>query len=151
MLEDRAGKDVAFLAQNVKKFLEAARKRPELARLIPTFLPNVPQVFVNVDRDKVLKQGIDLGQVYQTLQTFMGGFFVNYFNRFGRMAGIYRGGRRLSDRCEERRSVLRAQCERRTGPARCHLEYQEYRRSGIHDALQRISLRANQRLRRARL
>src|SRR5213082_36185 len=60
ILEDRAGKDVAFLAQNVKTFLDAARKRPELATLIPTFLPNVPQVFVKVDRDKVLKQGIDL-------------------------------------------------------------------------------------------
>src|SRR2546425_182521 len=89
ILEERAGKDVAFLAQNVKTFLDAARKRPELATLIPTFLPNVPQVFVNVDRDKVLKQGIDLGQVYQTLQTFMGGFFVNYFNRFGRTWQVY--------------------------------------------------------------
>src|SRR5205809_3033879 len=89
ILEDRAGKDVAFLAQNLKTFLEAARKRPELGTLIPTFLPNVPQVFVDVDRDKVLKQGIDLGQVYQTLQTFMGGFFVNYFNRFGRTWQVY--------------------------------------------------------------
>src|SRR6266513_955787 len=89
ILEDRAGKDVAFLAQNVKTFLDAARKRPELATLIPTFLPNVPQVFVKFDRDKVLKQGIDLGQVYQTLQTFMGGFFVNYFNRFGRTWQVY--------------------------------------------------------------
>jgi HAE1 family hydrophobic/amphiphilic exporter-1 len=89
LLEDRAGKDVAFLAQNLKTFLDAARKRPELGTLIPTFLPNVPQVFVDVDRDKVLKQGIDLGQVYQTLQTFMGGFFVNYFNRFGRTWQVY--------------------------------------------------------------
>jgi HAE1 family hydrophobic/amphiphilic exporter-1 len=89
ILEDRAGKDVPFLAQNLKRFLEAASKRPELSRLIPTFLPAVPQVFVDVDRDKVLKQGIDLGQVYQTLQTFMGGFFVNYFNRFGRTWQVY--------------------------------------------------------------
>ena len=89
ILEDRAGKDIAFLAQNVKAFLDAARKRPELATLIPTFLPNVPQVFVDVDRDKAVKQGIDLGQVYQTLQTFMGGFFVNYFNRFGRTWQVY--------------------------------------------------------------
>jgi hydrophobic/amphiphilic exporter-1 (mainly G- bacteria), HAE1 family len=49
----------------------------------------VPQVFVKVDRDKVLKQGVDLAQVYQTLQTFMGGFFVNYFNRFGRQWQVY--------------------------------------------------------------
>ncbi len=89
MLEDRAGKDVPFLAQNVKTFLEAAHKRPELGTLIPTFLPNVPQVFVKVDRDKVVKQGIDLTSVYQTLQTFMGGFFVNYFNRFGRTWQVY--------------------------------------------------------------
>src|SRR3989442_15908558 len=89
MLEDRAGKDVPFLAQNVKTFLDAARKRPELGTLIPTFLPNVPQVFVKVDRDKVVKQGIDLTSVYQTLQTFMGGFFVNYFNRFGRTWQVY--------------------------------------------------------------
>jgi len=57
--------------------------------MITTFLPSVPQVLVKVDRDKVLKQGIDLGQVYQTLQTFMGGFFVNYFNRFGRTWQVY--------------------------------------------------------------
>jgi hydrophobic/amphiphilic exporter-1 (mainly G- bacteria), HAE1 family len=89
VLEDRAGKDVSFLAQNLKTFLEAARKRPELAGMTTTFLPAVPQVFVKVDRDKVLKQGIDLGSVYQTLQTFMGGFFVNYFNRFGRQWQVY--------------------------------------------------------------
>src|SRR5436190_1550271 len=89
ILEDRTGKDIAFLAKNMKTFLDAARKRPELGTLIPTFLPNVPQVFVDVDRDKVVKQGIDLGQVYQTMQTFMGGFFVNYFNRFGRTWQVY--------------------------------------------------------------
>src|SRR5216110_337677 len=89
VLEDRSGKDIGFLAQNMQTFLAAARKRPELGTLIPTFQPNVPQVFVNVDRDKVIKQGIDLAQVYQTLQTFMGGFFVNYFNRFGRTWQTY--------------------------------------------------------------
>jgi HAE1 family hydrophobic/amphiphilic exporter-1 len=89
ILEDRAGKDLPFLAQNLQTFLEAAHKRPELSGLIPTFLPAVPQIFVNIDRDKVLKQGIDLGQVYQTLQTFMGGYFVNYFNRFGRTWQVY--------------------------------------------------------------
>jgi HAE1 family hydrophobic/amphiphilic exporter-1 len=54
-----------------------------------TFLPSVPQVYVKVDRDKVLKQGMDLGQVYQTIQTFMGGYFVNYFTRFGRQWQVY--------------------------------------------------------------
>jgi len=89
VLEDRAGKDISFLGENVNKFLDAARKRPELARVTTTFAPSVPQLFVKVDRDKVLKQGVDLGQVYQTLQTFMGGYFINYFNRFGRQWQVY--------------------------------------------------------------
>ncbi|MGE5844398.1 MAG: efflux RND transporter permease subunit, partial [Syntrophaceae bacterium] len=89
ILEDRAGKDLAFLAEQTNKFLDAARKRPELAGVSSTFRPNVPQVFVDVDRDKVLKQGVALSDVYKTLQCFMGGAFVNYFNRFGRQWQIY--------------------------------------------------------------
>ena len=89
MLEDRSGQDIAFLAQNTDRFLQAARQRPEFASLTTTFIPSAPQVFADsVDR-KVLKQGVDLGSVYQTLQAFMGGFFVNYFNRFGRVWQVY--------------------------------------------------------------
>jgi len=89
VLEDRSGRDVAFLAQNVAKFMDAARKRKELAQITTTFLPAVPQVFVHVDRDKVLKQGVSLADVYQTLQCYLGGIFVNYFNRFGRQWQVY--------------------------------------------------------------
>src|SRR2546427_1375370 len=89
MLEDRSGQDIAFLAQNTDRFLQAARQRPEFASLTTTFIPTAPQVFADVDRDKVLKQGVDLGSVYQTLQAFMGGVFVNYFNRFGRVWQVY--------------------------------------------------------------
>ncbi len=89
MLEDRSGQDIEFLAQNTDRFLQAARKRPEFAALTTTFIPTAPQVFADVDRDKVLKQGVDLGSVYQTLQAFMGGVFVNYFNRFGRVWQVY--------------------------------------------------------------
>jgi HAE1 family hydrophobic/amphiphilic exporter-1 len=89
ILEDRAGKDVSFLAGNVAKFMEAARKRPEIASISTTFLPSVPQVYVKVDRDKALKQGVDLAEVYKTLQAFMGGYFIDYFNRFGRQWQVY--------------------------------------------------------------
>ena len=89
ILQDRSGKDIPFLAQNTQKFIAAAQKRPELARVITTFLPDVPSYFVNVDRDKVLAQGVDIGQVYTTLQAYMGGLFVNYFNRFGRQWQVY--------------------------------------------------------------
>ena len=89
MLEDRAGRDPEFLAENTAKFLAAARQRPEFALLFTTLLPSVPQLFAEVDRDKALKQGINLASVYQTLQAFLGGAFVNYFNRFGRVWQTY--------------------------------------------------------------
>jgi len=89
ILEDRAGRDPSFLTANLDAYMAAAAKRKELSGLSTSYLPNVPQVFINVDRDKVLKQGLDLGEVYKTLQTFMGGYFVNYFNRFGRQWQVY--------------------------------------------------------------
>ncbi|MEI8312412.1 MAG: efflux RND transporter permease subunit [Verrucomicrobiota bacterium] len=89
VLQDRSGKDLTFLTENVKKFLAACKDRPELAGVSTTFAPGVPQVLMKVDRDKALKQNLDLGSVYQTLQTFMGGYFVNYFNRFGRQWQVF--------------------------------------------------------------
>jgi HAE1 family hydrophobic/amphiphilic exporter-1 len=90
VLEDRGGKDVEFLAENVQKFISAAAKRPEIAPgMITTFLPSVPQQYLEVDRKKVLKQGVALNDVYRTIQAYMGGLFVNYFNRFGRQWQVY--------------------------------------------------------------
>jgi len=90
VLEDRAGRDVQFLAGNVQKFMAAAAKRPEIAPgMVTTFLPSVPQQYLNVDREKVLKQGVGLTDVYRTVQAYMGGLFVNYFNRFGRQWQVY--------------------------------------------------------------
>jgi HAE1 family hydrophobic/amphiphilic exporter-1 len=89
LLEDRSGGDVKFLSDNLNKFMAAARKRPEIGSVSTTFLPSVPQQFVDVDRDKVIKQGVDINDVYRTIQTFMGGLFVNYFNRFGRQWQVY--------------------------------------------------------------
>ena len=89
VLEDRAGKDVEFLNSNLNRFMAAARKRPEIASLSTTFLGSVPQQFIDVDRDKVIKQGVAIADVYQTIQAFMGGLFINYFNRFGRQWQVY--------------------------------------------------------------
>ena len=89
ILEDRSGGSIQFLSKNVNTFLDAARKRPEIGTLSTTFLPSVPQKFVDVNRDKVLKQGISLSDVYRTIQAFMGGYFINYFNRFGRQWQVY--------------------------------------------------------------
>ncbi len=89
ILEDRSGSDIQFLSKNLATFMEEARKRPEIGSLSTTFLPSVPQQFVQVDRDKVLKQGVALNDVYRTIQSFMGGYFINYFNRFGRQWQVY--------------------------------------------------------------
>ena len=89
MLEDRAGKDPQFLNQNLAKFMAAARKRPELGSISTTALPAAPQVYVDVDRPRVIAQGVQLSDVYKTMQTFMGGVLVNYFNQFGRQWQVY--------------------------------------------------------------
>src|SRR4029077_20035034 len=88
-LQDRTGGSLELLNQNVQTFLDAARKRPELAGLASQFTASGPHVFANVDRDKVLKQGVALGDVYQTMQTFLGGLFVNQFSRFGRQWRVF--------------------------------------------------------------
>jgi len=89
VLEDRGGEGIPYLAANVDKFLAAASKCPEIAGITSSMLPSVPQEYVDVDRDKVLKLGVPISDVYSTLQTYMGGVFVNYFNRFGRQWQVY--------------------------------------------------------------
>lgn len=89
VLEDRSGGTTEFLAQNLNKFVAAAQKRPEIAGVQSTALPSVPQIYADVDREKVMRQGVNIGDVYETMQTFMGGYLVNYFNRFGRQWQVY--------------------------------------------------------------
>src|ERR1700688_2022228 len=91
-LQDRSGDSVDFLYQNLQKFLTAARKRPELQGVNAVFRAGVPQVYVDVDRDKVIKQGVPIGDVYQTLQAFLGAVYVNQFNRFGRQWRVFMSG-----------------------------------------------------------
>ena len=114
ILEDRAGKDVAFLAQNVKTFLDAARKRPELGTLIPTFLPNVPQVFVECRSRQSAQAGNRSRSGLSDAPDIHGRLFRELLQPLRtNLAGLHRSGRRLPHRCEECGSVLRAQCERR--------------------------------------
>jgi HAE1 family hydrophobic/amphiphilic exporter-1 len=89
MLQDRTGGTVEQLFDNLEKLTQAARKRPELASLVSTFRPSVPQLYIDVDQDRVLKQGLQFADVYQTLQSFLGGAYVNQFNRFGRQWKVY--------------------------------------------------------------
>jgi HAE1 family hydrophobic/amphiphilic exporter-1 len=89
MLEDRAGLPIEQLAAHVGRFMAAAAKRPELSRLNSTFRPAVPQMFARVNDELALKEGVDIGDLYNTLSAFMGGAYVNDFNRFGRVWRVY--------------------------------------------------------------
>jgi HAE1 family hydrophobic/amphiphilic exporter-1 len=98
-LQDRSGGPVEFLSQNLQKFLEACRKRPELTGVTSQFSASIPQIYADVDRDKALKQGVAVADVYQTLQAYLGGLYLNQFNRFGRQWRVF-----LQAEGEERRS-----------------------------------------------
>lgn len=84
MLEDRAGVSVDDLSATADRLVAASRTRPELANVISTFRPAVPQYIVDVDNDKMQTLGISPTESYNTLQTFLGGLYVNDFNVFGR-------------------------------------------------------------------
>lgn len=88
-LQDKSGASLDFLTQNTAKFVEACRKRPELSGVTSPFSAAVPQVFADVDQAKALKQGVAVGDIYQSLQALMGGLYINQFNRFGRQWKVY--------------------------------------------------------------
>jgi HAE1 family hydrophobic/amphiphilic exporter-1 len=89
VLEDRSGGTIDFLAKNTQIFMAELRKRPEFSGAMTTALFGVPQVGVNVDNPKAMTQQIPLDQLYQTVQTFMGGSLINFFNRFGLQWQVY--------------------------------------------------------------
>lgn len=89
ILEDRTGGEVKFIAENTRKFIQEASKRPELSRVFTTALWDVPQIYIEVDKAQAMVQGVSLSDAYETLQTFLGGYFVNYFNRFGLQWQVY--------------------------------------------------------------
>ncbi len=88
-LEDRAGGSLAELARVARRIVEEANQSPQLAEVFTSFRPEVPQVFVHLDRAKAKALGVDVSDVFETLQVFMGGLYVNDFDRFGRVFRVY--------------------------------------------------------------
>ena len=89
MIQDRAGKTPQYLSENLMKFIQAANARPEIARAFSTFQATVPQRYMDIDKEKALKLGINLNDLYSTVGAFMGGSYVNDFTRFGRLYKTY--------------------------------------------------------------
>jgi HAE1 family hydrophobic/amphiphilic exporter-1 len=88
-LQDRRGNTPEYLAQQTQRFMEAARKRPEIGRIATLYRAAVPQVYADVDRSKVLKSGVALTDVNTTLGALLGSAYINDFNRFGRVYKVY--------------------------------------------------------------
>jgi hydrophobic/amphiphilic exporter-1 (mainly G- bacteria), HAE1 family len=90
MLQDRSGTlTVQQLGEQAQRFMDAARKRPELANLFTSFNPNYPQVKVELDREKARTLGVPVNEVFQAMSAVLGGSYVNDFNRFGRLFRVY--------------------------------------------------------------
>src|SRR5580765_7117324 len=88
-LQDRSGAAPSYLAEQTQRFLDAARKRPEIGRIATLYRAAVPQVYANIDRSKVLKSGVQLNDVNTTLGALLGSSYINDFNKFGRVYKVY--------------------------------------------------------------
>jgi hydrophobe/amphiphile efflux-1 (HAE1) family protein len=84
VLQNRAGADTAQFSQVLQNFLAQARKRPEIGFAYSAFDTSIPQIELKVDRDKVKSVGVPLSDVFFTLQTLLGSYYINDFNLFGR-------------------------------------------------------------------
>lgn len=89
MLQDKGGNDPLYLSANTMKFIKAANERPEIGKAFTTFQATVPQRFMDIDKEKALKLGVKLNDLYTTVGAFMGGAYVNDFTRFGRLYKTY--------------------------------------------------------------
>ena len=88
-LQDRSGGSVEKLAGYVDQMRAAAAKRPEIGRITTTFNPDTPQVKVELDREKARTLGVPVDSVFQTLQAYLSGLYVNDFVRFGRVYKVF--------------------------------------------------------------
>ncbi len=90
LLQDRSGTmTIQQMGEQTQKFIAAGRQRPELANLFTSFDPNYPQIKVSLDREKARTLGVPVNDVFQSMSSFLGGAFVNDFNRFGRLYRVY--------------------------------------------------------------
>ncbi|MCU0407511.1 MAG: multidrug efflux RND transporter permease subunit [Bacteroidales bacterium] len=88
-IQDRAGNTPEFLQEQTNKFVAAARQRPEIGRINSTFNASSPQIQLEVDRLKAMKLGVPVASVNQAIGTYLGGTYVNDFNRFGRQYKVF--------------------------------------------------------------
>lgn len=83
-VQARSDSNPLRLSSVVNSFIDALNQEPRLAGINTFFRPTVPQFFIEVDEAKAISQGVPIAAIYATLQSTMGSFYVNDFNRQGR-------------------------------------------------------------------
>lgn len=88
-LQDRVGLPISALVENANKVIAAAGKRPELANVFTQFAANTPQIEVSVNRDRAKALGINIDDIFDTLQSYLGSRYVNDFVLEQRQYRVY--------------------------------------------------------------
>ena len=83
-IEDIDSLGIDTLSDVTKKFLVAANQQPQLSRVFTTFANNTPQLWVDLDREKAKTLGININDIFRTLQVYLGSFYVDNFNKYGK-------------------------------------------------------------------
>jgi HAE1 family hydrophobic/amphiphilic exporter-1/multidrug efflux pump len=88
-VQSRAGGDYKALEAAVQKLVAAASQRPELAGVTTSYSASVPQIRIDLDREKAKLLGVNVAEVFETLQSTFGALYVNDFNRSGRVFRVH--------------------------------------------------------------
>jgi HAE1 family hydrophobic/amphiphilic exporter-1 len=89
MLQDKSGNSPQYLAQQTHMFIAAAQKRPEIERIYSTYNAATPQIKLEIDNEKAMKLGVSVSKITEALGAFLGGSYINDFNRFGRQYKVF--------------------------------------------------------------
>ena len=138
-LQDRSGGSPEYLGEQAARFIEAARKRPEIGRINTLYRASVPQIYADIDRSKVLKSGVPLNDVNTTLGALLGSSYINDFNRFGRVYKVYLQAEPEFRQDPKQLGLFFVQePDGRHGSARHAPQHRAERRAGVHEPLQSV-------------
>lgn len=87
--QDLAGRGTAYLSEQTMRYLDSLRRRPEIATATTSFNAGVPQRRLAIDKAYAMQEGVALGDVYSAITTYLGGAYINNFNRFGKLYQTY--------------------------------------------------------------
>ena len=88
-LQDYLSGDLGTFVNYAYQLIDEANKDPRIGLAYTTYAPNYPFVEIDIDRMKTSALGVDLAELFVTLQTYLGSFYINDFNKFGKVFRVY--------------------------------------------------------------